>query len=153
MGGDHRQRRIIKIMAKEKSNVKATESTKKLYLERELFTTKDGKDYWGYSVKGRFAGRDIKVDFVASDQGGYEVLDMLFALSEDDVEVVMRDEVMTDDSGRETAYTVYEAQIIDDDGNKFAYKIKPSRNSDKTLLQFLLIELNKKANGGDGEVA
>ncbi len=153
MGGDHRQRRIIKIMANEKKNVKANESQKKLYLKREAFTTRDGKDYWGYSVNGHACGRDIKVDFVASDQGGYEVLDMLFSLSDEVVEVVMRDEVMTDDSGRETVYTVYEAQIIDDDGNRIAYKIKPSRNSDKTLLQVLLIELNKSANGGDGEIA
>lgn len=152
MGDDHRQRRIIKIMANEKTNVKATESTKKLLLERETFPGKDGKEYWGYSVKGKFAGRNIKVDFVASDQGGYEVLDMLFSLS-DFVEVVMRDETMTDDAGRETAYTVYEAQIFDEDENKFSYKIKPSRNSDKTLLQFLLIDLNKKANGGDEKVA
>ena len=72
---------------------------------------------------------------------------------EKDVKVAMRDEVMTDDKGRDTHYTVYEAQGEDEDGNVYSYKIKPARNSDKTYLDMFLTALAKNENGGDKKVA
>ncbi len=141
-------------MANEKKQeMKATKSTlNNLILERDSFKGKDGKDMFSYFIRGYALGREIRADFVASDQGGYEVLDLLFSL-EKDVNVVMRDEVMTDDKGRDTHYTVYEARVQDDDGNVYSYKIKPSRNSDKTYLDMLLTAFAKNENGGDGKVA
>lgn len=141
-------------MAQEKKQeMKATKSTlNNLILERDSFKSKDGKDMFSYFIHGYALGREIRADFVASDQGGYEVLDLLFSL-EKDVNVVMRDEVMTDDKGRDTHYTVYEARVQDDDGNVYSYKIKPSRNSDKTYLDMLLTAFAKNGNGGDGKVA
>ena len=141
-------------MANEKKQeMKAIKSTlNNLILERDSFKGKDGKDMFSYFIHGYALGREIKADFVASDQGGYEVLDLLFGL-EKDVKVVMRDEVMTDEKGRDTHYTVYEARVQDDDGNVYSYKIKPARNSDKTYLDMLLTALAKNENGGDVKIA
>ena len=141
-------------MANEKKQeMKAIKSTlNNLILERDSFKGKDGKDMFSYFIHGYALGREIKAGFVASDQGGYEVLDLLFSL-EKDVKVVMRDEVMTDEKGRDTHYTVYEARVQDDDGNVYSYKIKPARNSDKTYLDMLLTALAKNENGGDVKIA
>ena len=146
--------RYSKSMAQEKKQeMKAIKSTlNNLILERDSFKGKDGKDMFSYFIHGYALGREIKADFVASDQGGYEVLDLLFSL-EKDVKVVMRDEVMTDEKGRDTHYTVYEARVQDDDGNVYSYKIKPARNSDKTYLDMLLTALAKNENGGDVKIA
>lgn len=154
MGDDHRQRKYSKGMEKEKKQaMNAIKSTlNNLILERGSFKSKDGKDMWSYFIHGYALGREVNIDFVASDQGGYDVLDLLFSL-EKDVKVVMQDAVMTDDKGRDTHYTVYEAQVQDDDGNVYSYKIKPSRNSDKSYLDFFLTELAKRENGGDNKVA
>lgn len=138
---------------KKQQEMKAIKSTlNNLILERDSFKGKDGKDMFSYFIRGYALGREIRADFVASDQGGYEVLDLLFSL-EKDVKVVMRDEVMSDDKGRDTHYTVYEAQAEDEDGNVYSYKIKPARNSDKTYLDMFLTALAKFENGGDDKVA
>lgn len=139
-----------KVMTNEKKAIRSTLGN--LILERGTFKSKDGKDMWSYYIHGYALGREIHIDFVASDQGGYDVLDLMFSLGKD-VNVVMQDAVMTDEKGRETRYTVYEAQVKDDDGNVYSYKIKPSRNSDKSYLDFFLTELAKRENGGDKQIA
>lgn len=142
-------------MANEK-NVKATESTvnvaeetlqpeKRLLVEREKFTAKDGREMWGYAVKGKVNGRETKVDFNAYDQGGYEVLDMVFALNPT-AELQMHDESMTDsDTGEIRKYTVYEVANTDEDGDELKCRIKPARDSDKSILFYLLKKLNRRA--------
>lgn len=139
-------------MANEKKQQGIESTLSNLILERGTFKSKDGKDMWSYFIRGHALGRDVQIDFVASDQGGYDVLDLLFSL-EKQVRVVMHDEVMTDDKGRDTKYTVYEAKVVDDDGNEYSYKIKPARNSDKSYLEFFLTELSKRGNGGDSKIA
>lgn len=78
-------------MANEKKQeMKAIKSTlNNLILERDSFKGKDGKDMFSYFVRGYALGRELRIDFVASDQGGYEILDILFGL-EKDVKVAMR---------------------------------------------------------------
>ena len=126
-------------------NVQAETAAERLIVEREEFKGKDGKNYWGYAVKGKVRGRDVKVDFSAADQGGYEVLDIIFDIKPT-AELVMRDEVMVGDDGTRTPYTVYEVQNVDEDGEIYSYQVKPARKSDKSLLQFMLIE-KAKAKG------
>ena len=54
---------------------------------------------------------------------------------------------MTNDkTGEVTAYTVYEVFALDDDGTRYSYKVKPSRESDKALLTMLM---NSRKNGGN----
>lgn len=151
-------------MAQEKVNeTKATEvnettvavdTVKRFPVTRQTFVGKDGKEYWNYVVKGNIVRvkngkrleKEITVDFVAKDQGGYDVLDLIF-FGTDEASLRIYDASMTNDkTGEVTVYTVYEVYATDDDGTEYSYKVKPSRESDKSLLNMLI---SSKQNGGD----
>lgn len=104
--------------------------------------TKDGRLYFAYVVRGIVKGKEIKADMCPKDMGGYEPLDILFDISPK-AALVISDEVMTDDNGRETRYKVYKAEVVDEDGEIYSCPVRPQRDSDKTLLNFLLIELKR----------
>lgn len=108
-----------------------------LVLERETFVTKEGKQMYGYFVRGNAHGREIKADFLAKDQGGYELLDLMFSIKPT-LDLVMHEESMTDDKGNVTKYMVYEAQVVDADGLVYTYKLKLARESDKSYLNILM---------------
>ncbi len=114
---------------------------KNLTLIRESFDGKDGKKYWAYMVKGNVRGREIKIDFVPKDIGGYEPLDIVFDV-QDKAELVICTEQMTDSFGNKSAYTIYKAQNVDEFGIVYECGIKPQRDSDKSLLIMLLNVLN-----------
>lgn len=157
-----------KVMAKETKNevvervdedvvVEVGESNE-FDVHRKPFVTSEGKEYWGYYVEGTIVRekngkrmqKDITVDFVAKDSGGYEVLDIIF-FSSDIAKLVMHEEKMTNErTGKVSRYTVYEIQSTDDSGMLFSYKVKPSRESDKALLQMLI---DRRKNGGGTTVA
>ena len=102
-------------------------------LERAPFTTKDGREMYGYFVRYAIHGKEYKADFEAKDQGGYEFLDLMFTIKPT-VDIVMWEEKMTDDKGNVTPYMVYEARVVDDDGLVYAYKLKLVQESDKAFL-------------------
>lgn len=106
--------------------------------------TKDGRPYFAYIVRGDIRGQHKKIDFVPKDKGGYEPLDIVFDISSK-AELIMSDEVMTNDDGSKTPYVAYKVQVIDEDGEIWDCGVKPQRDSDKALLKFLLIELGKQA--------
>ncbi len=134
----------------EQANAQATEQTAAkaevlLDLIREPFKAKDGRQMFSYCVKGKVRGRDVKVDFNAKDQGGYEVLDILFG-DKDKLPLAMFEDEMTDDKGNTTRYTVYEVRDVDEEtGEIFSYKVKPARESDKSILRMILAGLPKAA--------
>jgi hypothetical protein len=92
---------------------------------------------YGYFVRGEVHGREVKADFLAKDQGGYELLDLMFSIKPT-VDLVMWEEKMTDDKGNVTPYMVYEARVVDDDGLVYAYKLKLARESAKSYLNIFL---------------
>ncbi len=117
---------------------------KRLIVEREKFTAKDGREMWGYAVRGKVNGRETKVDFNAYDQGGYEVLDMVFDIKPT-AELQMHDESITDsETGEIRTFTVYEVSNVDEDGDELKCRIKPARDSDKSILAYLLKKLNRQ---------
>ena len=140
-------------MANEKKNVTANEqeTTEQvvekqktcLYVEREMFTAKDKREMYGYFVRGQIRGREVKVDFNAKDQGGYETLDLIFDINPK-AELLIHDETMTDDKGNVTKYRVYEVQNVDELGIVYKYKVKPARDSDITYLNVLLQMLERQ---------
>lgn len=130
------------VMTVENKAENGQESTA-LIVERKKFTAKDGREMFGYYVEGEVRGRKVVVDFSAADQGGYEVLDIIFDIKPT-AELVIHDEVMINDDGERTTYTVYEVQNIDEDGEIYSYQVKPARKSDKSLLKFMLIEKTKQ---------
>jgi hypothetical protein len=88
---------------------------------------------FNYFVRYAILGKEYKADFEAKDQGGYELLDLMFSIKST-AELVMWEETMTDDRGNVTPYNVYEARVVNDDGLVFAYKLKLSQESDKAFL-------------------
>lgn len=128
---------------KEVKKVEQEKVSKNLIVERKTFDTKDGREMWNYFIKGKVRGRDVQVDFVASDQGGYEVLDIIFDIKPT-AELVMHDEVMVNDDGTKNSYTVYEVQNVDEDDEIYSYPVKLARKSDKSLLAFMLLDIKKK---------
>ena len=135
----------VKENVQEVQEVKANEAVKENAIEtgfeltREEFEGRDKKKYWSYAIHGKVRGRDVKVDFVAYDQGGYEVLDIIFDVKPT-AELVITDGSMTNqDTGEVVNFRTYEARNVDpDDGIEYRYKIKLARESDKALLNMLL---------------
>ena len=91
-------------------------------VERETFEM-DGKTYFGYFIKGN---------------GGYTVLDIVFdGAMAADLEVTPF-EMKTED-GKVIAGNTYAVTSLDPEtGEVYSCKVKPARESDKTLLQMLL---------------
>ena len=127
---------------------------KNLTLIRESFDGKDDKKYWAYMVKGNVRGREVKVDFVPKDIGGYEPLDIVFDV-QDKAELIIGQEQIIDSFGNKNTYTTYKAKNVDELGIEYECDVKPQRNSDKSLLLMLLnvlqaeekAEEEKKARG------
>lgn len=109
----------------------------KFVLEREIFVTKDKREMYGYFVRANVHGKEYRADFLAKDQGGYELLDLMFSIKPT-VDLVMWEEKMTDDKGNVTPYMVYEARVVDDDGLVYAYKLKLARESAKSYLNIFM---------------
>ena len=106
-------------------------------LERAPFKTKDGREMFNYFVRYTILGKEYKADVEAKDQGGYELLDLMFSISPT-VELVMWEEKMTDDKGNVTPYNVYEARAVDNDGLVYTYKLKLARESAKSYLNIFM---------------
>lgn len=124
--------------------VETEEQGLKLFVTREPFTGSDGNKYWAYVLKGEVRGRDVKVDFAPKDKGGYEPLDIVFSIAPT-AELIMTTETMTDASGSKTKYVTYKVRNEDDLG-ALECGVKPSRDSDKALLQMIISQLKAKAN-------
>ena len=103
-------------------------------LERKPFATKNGKEMFNYFVRYNVYGEDRFADVLAVDQGGYEFLNVMFTIKPT-VDLVMWQEVMTDESGAKKEYDVFEARVVDENGYLFAYKVKLAKPSDKAFLK------------------
>lgn len=124
---------------------------KHLIVGRRAFKTKDGREMWGYAIYGQFQGKETKVDLAAYDQGGFEVLDMIFSLRPV-VELEMHDETMRDsDTGEVRTYTVYTVSATDDDGDILTCRVKPARDSDKSVLGYFVQKLNRRIKAEEAE--
>lgn len=130
---------------KNEKNVKANnEGVIELKVVRELLDakTKSGEDMYCYilreNVEVNGKKREIRADFAAKDLGGYDMLDIIFMIS-DEAYLSMREEYMTDErTGEVTPYTVYEIWNEDDEGTVYTYKVKPMRESDKAKLNVII---------------
>lgn len=131
-------------MKNEKNLNKVEEDVIELKVVRELLDskTKSGEDMYCYilrenvTVNGK--SREIRADFAAKDLGGYDMLDIIFMIS-DEAYLSMREEFMTNENtGETTPYTVYEIWNQDEEGTIYTYKVKPMRESDKAKLNVIV---------------
>lgn len=126
-------------------NVKVEEKeTVKLFVEREKFTGNDGKEYYSYFLKGKVRGRDVRVDFAPKDKGGYEPLDIVFDVQDKAELIIGKEEMVDSNTGRKSVYDTYTLKTVDTDGIEYVVGVKPTRNSDKALLQMLINTMKVK---------
>ena len=110
---------------------------RKIKVERALYE-KNGKQYYGYFVKGVVRGKQIKAGVKATDFGGYDLLDIVFN-GENEADLVATPFEMTAEDGRVITGNIYAVQSVDEEtGEVYSCKIKPTLDSDKTKLAMLL---------------
>ncbi len=107
-----------------------------ILVERDTYE-KNGKTYFSYFIKGQVRGKDVRVQVMPPDFGGYQVLDIVFgdAMA---AELVVVPYEMKDDSGKVLTGNTYAVRSYDENGEIYECKIKPSRASDKALLNMML---------------
>ncbi|MCI8368364.1 MAG: hypothetical protein HFJ81_01830 [Clostridia bacterium] len=110
-----------------------------LTVEREIYTGKDEKEYYGYFVRGKLRGREVQADLMPKnkDFDGYAILDIIFDIAPT-AQLSIREEESETATGAKTRYTVYEVSNTDEDGITYSYKLKPRAESDKSILGVLL---------------
>lgn len=135
---------VKEIAQEDVQNVVVEEQGLKLFVEREKWIGSDGQPYWSYKLKGQVRGRDVKVDFIPKDKGGYEPLDIVFSIKEN-AELIMTTNTMTDTSGKKTKYISYKVKNEDELG-ALECGVKPARDSDKALLDMIINQLKATAN-------
>ena len=108
-----------------------------LTVEREIYTAKDEKEYYGYFVRGKLRGREVQADLMPKnkDFDGYAILDIIFDIAPT-AQLTIREE--ESETATKTRYKVYEVSNTDEDGITYSYKLKPRAESDKSILGVLL---------------
>ena len=112
------------------------ENKKVIYVERETFERND-KTYYSYFIKGTVRNTEVKISVIPPDKGGYTVLDIVFGGAMQ-AELVLKPYEIKDDSGHVLKGNTYAVRTVDENGEVYECAIKPSRASDKSLLNMLL---------------
>ena len=111
--------------------------SKKIYVERETFEMNE-QTYFSYFIKGTVRGKDVKVAVIPPDKGGYTVLDIVFG-NENKADLFLTPYEMKDEAtGKIIKGNTYGIRTVDENGEVYECKVKPFRDSDKTLLNMLL---------------
>lgn len=88
--------------------------------------------------KGTVRGKDVKVAVIPPDKGGYTVLDIVFG-NENKADLFLTPYEMKDEAtGKIIKGNTYGIRTVDENGEVYECKVKPFRDSDKTLLNILL---------------
>ena len=112
-------------------------SDKKLIVRREKFDYK-GKEYLGYFIKGMVQGREVKAGLKPQDINGYTVLDIIFD-GANEVELTAKPYSITDEAtGNVISGNTFVVRSVDENGEVYECPVKPSRASDKVLLNMLM---------------
>ena len=109
----------------------------KIKVERDTYE-KNGKTYFSYFIRGNVRGKDVRAAVIPPDRGGYTVLDIVFGDAMEAELVVTPFEMKDEASGRIISGNTYAVRSVDENGEVYECKIKPSRASDKALIGMLL---------------
>lgn len=112
-----------------------------IYVEK-ISKRSNGKVYNNYFVKSVMRGKDIQADFMAMDNGGYELLDMAFGDEGKKLLGIDR-AVRTDAAGKLIRYNSYYVEGVDELGISFKVGIKPRDTSDKTYIEYIIAREQK----------
>jgi len=114
---------------------------KNLVVERESYISKSGKQCYSYFVKGNIRGKDIRIAVATPDKddfGGYQVLDIVFGDAMQAELVVKPFEMKNETTGEIVTGNTYAVRSYGENGEIYECKIKPSKQSDKSLLNMLV---------------
>ncbi|MBO5021988.1 MAG: hypothetical protein J6C53_00705 [Clostridia bacterium] len=115
----------------------ANKKENQIVVERETYE-KNGKQYFSYFVKGNVRGKDVKASVMPLDIGGYTVLDIVFG-NEMKAELVLNPyEIKDEKTGTVMSGNTYSVRSVDENGEIYECRIKPAKNSDKSLLNMIL---------------
>ena len=109
----------------------------KIKVERETFE-KDGKTFYSYFIKGVIRGKDVRISVMPSDRGGFVVLDIVFDTASKAELVLVPYEIKDEKTGTVVKGNSYAVRSVDENGEVYECPIKPSKQSDKALLNMLL---------------
>ena len=129
------------------------ESTGLFVQRRKVASTKKkGEKIWIYYVSGVLRGHEVQAGLLATDVGGYSLLDLVFD-GTTEVPLFRKYYETTNDAGKVT-FTGYQyfAVSVDEDGMSYIAQVKPSAKSDKTFLESLIQKqiLSERRKEGDG---
>ena len=122
-----------------------------LVVERRkvLSTKKKGEKIWIYYVSGILRGREVQAGLLATDVGGYSLLDLVFD-GTTEVPLWRKPYEMTNDAGKVTSSGFqYFAVSVDEDGTVYSAQVKPSAKSDKSFLETLINKELQRRKEGD----
>ncbi|MBE6702130.1 MAG: hypothetical protein E7585_01805 [Ruminococcaceae bacterium] len=111
-----------------------------LFLRREKLKPrkKGDKPIFTYNIYGKLRGQDIRAGMAPPDKGGYGVLALLFGEA-DALPLYMVPYKMKDENtGMTSSGFTYLVMSTDEEGITLECKVKPSRDSDKRLLECLI---------------
>ena len=135
-----------KEMQVEESKVTVTEQANELLVKvtRKSFGEKDDVKLYSYHINAIIRGKEKKISLVPKDNGGYELLQIIFDNLDTVDGVIIFSEFKTD-SGEIIKSILVEVFVLDD-GLRYAYQLKTQRDSDKATLQILAQILKLKAS-------
>lgn len=122
---------------------KKTNNEQQLFVQKEPFEY-NGKTYHHYFIQGMVRGREVKIELAPpnkdTDMGGYTVLDIVFGDAER-ADLIIEPFEITDDKTKQVIKgNRYLVRTVDEDGKVYECPVKPSRTSDRSMLQMLLAE-------------
>ena len=118
-------------------SVSKAEETKDLLVKvtRECFGEKNGVNLYSYYINATIRGKEKKISLVPKDNGGFELLQIIFDNLDTVDGVIVLSEFKTD-SG-EIIKSIFVEVFVIDDGIRYAYQLKTQIDSDKITLQLL----------------
>lgn len=112
-----------------------------LMVERTVYES-NGKEYWGYFVRGTLRGREVVAWLKTKDRNGYEVLDLVFGDARSVPFYKFTGSMVDATTRKKTEYVTYKIRTEDEDG-VYEMTVKPREDSDKALLTMLVSKAQK----------
>lgn len=115
-------------------------------LKRESYKDNNKVERYSYFIPVIYCNQELKAHIQPKDVAGYELLNTLFIICNDDVQVYAEDGQMKNpDTGEMIDYISYYANTCDNDGIELDVPLKPANSSSKAILK-LAREIYDKKN-------